>query len=183
LWDRVVNLDSFFKGLETDKMKNGNEELSLNDGGISTYLDKCRKNIVTILSSVGDSSISLTTVNNFTALCFDGIDPIKVFLNGCLGMKGSHQCSFFKRVTNPNRGVNFLKLLNESIIDGVMNDQATETGASLSGGADCGESASLKSQVKVSIIHNDDSVVASKLKDCAAESLVDLGRDTLANLS
>jgi hypothetical protein len=64
-----------------------------------------------------------------------------------------------------------------------MNDQATEAGASLSGGADCGESATLKCQVKVSIIHNDDSVVASKLKDGATEPLVNLGRDTLAYLS
>jgi hypothetical protein len=102
LRDRVVNLDSLFEGLETDKMKNGNEELSLDNGGISTYLDKCRKNIVAILSPVSDTSISLATMNDFTALCFDGLDPLKVFLNGCLGMKGSHQCSFFKRVTNPN---------------------------------------------------------------------------------
>ena len=106
--DRVVNLDSLFEGLETDKMKNGNEELSLDYGGISTYLDKRRKDIVAILPTVSDTSISLATMNDFTALCFDGLYPIKVFLNGCLGMKGTHQCTFFKRVTNPNRGVDLL---------------------------------------------------------------------------
>lgn len=66
--DRVVNLDSLFEGFESDKMKNGNEELSLDNGGISTYLDKCWKDIVTILSTVSDTCISLTTVNDLTAL-------------------------------------------------------------------------------------------------------------------
>ena len=66
--DRVVNLDSLFEGLETDKMKNGNEELSLDNGGISTYLDKRRKDIVPMLPTVRDTSISLATMNDFTAL-------------------------------------------------------------------------------------------------------------------
>jgi hypothetical protein len=90
LRDRVVNLDSLFEGLETDKMKNGNEELSLHDGGISTYLDKCRKDIVAVLSTVSYTRISLTTVNDFAALLLDSLDAIKVFLDSCLGMKGSH---------------------------------------------------------------------------------------------
>ena len=66
--DRIIYLDSLFEGFETDKMQNGNEELSFDNGGISTYLDKCRKDIVTILSSVADSSISLAAMNDFTTL-------------------------------------------------------------------------------------------------------------------
>jgi len=131
------------------------------------------------LDVVASALDHISTSEDLSSLLLDLDEAVNVVLDSLLGVKRSNQSVLIEGVANVEFLVGSDHSFDESVVDGLVQQDSSEGCASLAAGAHCSEDTSLENNFEVSIRHHDGCIVATKLEDGASESSMDKS----ANLS
>ena len=89
-------------------------------------------------------------------------------------MERPAESALVKRISDFNCSISLDQFLDKAIKDILVDEESSQTGASLTASANSSKSASLECHFQVCIFHNNGCIVSSKFKQSLSESLIHL---------
>lgn len=163
------------KRLDLHGVEDGDKDLVLDNFGIGADASDGRGNKVT--GALED----LASSEDLAALGLDCLDTLLVVLDSGLGVERAAESAGLEGIADADRLVSLGELLNELVVDLLVDQEAASSGAALAGSADSSKEDRAQSQVEISIVHNNNGVVASELEERLAEALGNSLADLAAN--
>ncbi len=133
------------------------------------------------LNEVSVSLNNISSAQDLSALLFYGVKSLLILLDSHLCVQWTEKDSLAHRLSNFNSLVCGDHSLDEAIVNTLVQEYATHRCASLTRSAYTGKHAGFQCEIQVSIIHNNCSIISTKLKDCSPESLADILSDALSD--
>lgn len=151
--------------LDLHGVEDRDKDLVLDNVGIGANAGDGRGNKVT--GALED----LASGEDLAALSLDSLDTGLVVLDSGLGVERAAESTSLERIADTDRLVSLGELLNELVVDLLVEQEAASGGAALTGSANGSKENGTESQVEISIVHDNNGVVASELEEGLAEAL------------
>lgn len=96
------------------------------------------------------------------------LDGAQVCLDGSIVDERAHECALGELVADSDLGVGGCESFDESVCDGLVDDEASCGGAALSCCSDRAEDDGAEGEVEVCVFMDDDGVVAAEFEEAAS---------------
>jgi len=169
LWDFVVPSNRFVQGLEAEDVKDRCKDFMLNDVCIVGNLDDRGFNVVTLVTLD-----NLSSSEDLATLLLNFFKAILVLLDTHLRVQRSHQGFTVHGVADLHSLVGTYHAVHEVVVNAIVQEESAQGCAALATCSNSGEDRALECNFEVGIGHDDGCIIATKLKDGAAKSLVDI---------
>lgn len=174
-----MQLDHVFEVAELEYVNHWSENFVLHDFCSGIDLDDCREHVVSV-----HALNLLTSVKDLASLFLDFLDAIQVVLEASLGVEGTQEGIWVKRVAHlvVELRVCLYHALHEGVVVRFVDESPALGGASLAASSDSTENSGSEGKFYVCIRHNNCGVVSTKFENGLSESAVYLGTHISSNL-
>ena len=134
----VVVGDRLFESLELEYVDDGCEDFLIDN--LSVSADRNDR----WLDVVSGACNLLASAKDTAALSHNLLETLSVLMNAVGGVHGAHQGASSHGVANGHSSVSLDHTGNEGVVDGLVEVDSSQRGASLAASANCGEDSSLE---------------------------------------
>src|ERR1017187_1651434 len=170
----VVPVDGFVELVELDQVKDGREDLLLEDRHAGLGPHQRRLHIAAFQRLAAEEDLA--------ALLAHASQPVQHILHGATVDQRSHDGPLVERMSDAHLPVGADQRFGDPPRDAALQEEATRRGAALSRRAYGAKQNGTQHQVWIGIVHYDDAVVAAQLQDGAAEAPGDHFGDVTTHL-